>query len=51
MSYLNRKQAAIADSVWEMIDEAAIGAARSRLTARRFLDVDGPFGPGQKIIT
>lgn len=46
MSYLNRKQAAIADSVWEMIDEAAIGAARSRLTARRFLDVDGPFGPG-----
>jgi len=46
MGYLNRAQAPFGDAIWELIDEAAVGAARSRLTARRFLDVDGPYGPG-----
>ena len=33
-----------------MIDEAAASAARDRLTGRRFLDLEGPFGLGLTVI-
>lgn len=46
MDYLNRGQAPFSASIWQMIDEAAVAAARDRLTGRRFLDVEGPFGVG-----
>jgi uncharacterized linocin/CFP29 family protein len=46
MSYLNRKEAPLPDAVWKAIEEAAIKAARDRLTGRRFLDLEGPFGVG-----
>ena len=46
MNVLNRRQASFGDDVWQMIDDAVVGAARDRLTARRFLDVDGPYGAG-----
>ena len=46
MDYLNRKGAPFPASVWKLIDETAIGAVRDRLTARRFLDLEGPFGVG-----
>ncbi|MBK8908599.1 MAG: bacteriocin family protein [Rhodospirillales bacterium] len=46
MDYLNRSAAPFAARVWDEIDDAAIGAARERLTARRVLDVEGPYGPG-----
>lgn len=46
MDYLNRKQAPFGDNIWGMIDDAAVGAAKEMLTGRRFLEVDGPFGPG-----
>ena len=46
MDHLNRHQAPFADALWERIDAAAVKAARERLTARRFLDVEGPYGPG-----
>jgi uncharacterized linocin/CFP29 family protein len=46
MSYLNRKEAALPERVWKAIEEAAIEAARDRLTGRRFLDLEGPFGVG-----
>ena len=46
MGYLNRSQAPFGEAIWELIDAAAVDAARSRLTARRVLDVDGPYGPG-----
>ncbi|AGA90185.1 uncharacterized protein, linocin/CFP29 [Thioflavicoccus mobilis 8321] len=46
MSYLNRDAASFPADLWERIDTAAIGAARDRLTARRFLDLEGPFGVG-----
>jgi uncharacterized linocin/CFP29 family protein len=46
MDTLNRGQAPIPDGVWQMIDESAAAAARDRLTARRFLDLEGPFGAG-----
>lgn len=46
MDYLNRGQAPFSTALWQAIDEAAIAAARDRLTGRRFLDVEGPFGVG-----
>jgi uncharacterized linocin/CFP29 family protein len=46
MDYLNRDQAPFPDSVWKAIDAAITSAALDRLTARRFLDLEGPFGVG-----
>jgi uncharacterized linocin/CFP29 family protein len=46
MDYLNRGLAPFPGSVWQAIDDAASGAARARLTGRRFLDLEGPFGTG-----
>jgi len=46
MSYLNRDQAELPDSLWQRIDDAAVSAARDQLTGRRFLDLEGPYGIG-----
>jgi uncharacterized linocin/CFP29 family protein len=46
MDSLNRGQAPFPASIWQAIDDAAAGAARDRLTGRRFLDLEGPFGVG-----
>jgi uncharacterized linocin/CFP29 family protein len=46
MSELNRSAAGLDDGIWQQIDEAALDAAADRLTARRFLEVDGPYGLG-----
>ena len=46
MDTLNREHAPFPSRIWEMIDEAAARAARDRLTGRRFLDLEGPFGLG-----
>lgn len=46
MDYLHRGQANLPASLWQEIDEAATKAARDKLTGRRFLDLEGPFGPG-----
>jgi uncharacterized linocin/CFP29 family protein len=46
MDTLNRGQAPLPASIWTAIDEAAASAARDRLTGRRFLDLEGPFGVG-----
>ncbi|HJU20493.1 MAG TPA: family 1 encapsulin nanocompartment shell protein [Stellaceae bacterium] len=46
MDYLNRERAPFSDATWRAIDEAAARAARDRLTGRRFLDLEGPFGVG-----
>ena len=46
MDYLNRQQAPFPDKVWRALDKAAVAAARDRLTARRFLPIEGPFGVG-----
>jgi uncharacterized linocin/CFP29 family protein len=50
MDTLNRGQAPFPASIWQAIDEAAAGAARDRLTGRRFLDLEGPFGVGLTVI-
>ncbi len=46
MDALNRGLAPFDGDIWAAVEEAAADAARDRLTARRFLDVDGPFGMG-----
>jgi uncharacterized linocin/CFP29 family protein len=46
MDYLNRAQAKLPEALWQQIDKAAIDAARDRLTGRRYLEMEGPFGVG-----
>lgn len=47
---LNRDDAPIAGKTWEAVDGAVLGAARSQLSARRLLYVEGPFGLGLKSV-
>src|SRR5207237_5575354 len=46
MDYLNRGQSNLPDAIWREIEKAAAEAARDRLTGRRFLELQGPFGAG-----
>jgi uncharacterized linocin/CFP29 family protein len=46
MDFLNRTQAPFEDGIWSLIDEAAGSAAQELMTARRYLEVGGPYGPG-----
>jgi uncharacterized linocin/CFP29 family protein len=46
MDHLNRNQAPFPAFIWELIDEAAVEAAKPLLTGRRFLEVEGPHGLG-----
>jgi uncharacterized linocin/CFP29 family protein len=46
MDTLNRAQAPFPAAVWQAIDQAAVSGARDRLTGRRYLDLEGPFGVG-----
>jgi uncharacterized linocin/CFP29 family protein len=50
MDTLNRDHAPFPAHIWEMIDQAAANVARDRLTGRRFLDLEGPFGLGLTVI-
>jgi uncharacterized linocin/CFP29 family protein len=46
MNYLSRDSAPISEEVWQRIDAEAISGASAILTARRFIEVDGPYGLG-----
>ena len=46
MRHLNREISGLSAEIWSAIDEAARGAASSLLVGRRFLEVDGGYGPG-----
>jgi uncharacterized linocin/CFP29 family protein len=46
MDYLNRRQSPLPKEIWQSLDHSAADAARDRLTGRRFLKVEGPFGLG-----
>lgn len=46
--YLGRDDAPFGDKIWEALDSLVIGAAKSRLSARKLLDVEGPYGLGLK---
>jgi len=46
MDLLKRNFAPIGAKAWELIDEQAKRALAPQLSARKFVDVKGPFGPG-----
>jgi uncharacterized linocin/CFP29 family protein len=46
MEHLNRESCGFSTELWDRIDAAAAKAARDVLTARRILEVDGPYGVG-----
>ncbi|MGD2174982.1 MAG: family 1 encapsulin nanocompartment shell protein [Candidatus Brocadiaceae bacterium] len=46
--FLHRDDAPFGDDVWEKIDEAVVGAARTQLSVRRILHTEGPYGAGLK---
>jgi uncharacterized linocin/CFP29 family protein len=46
MNHLNRNQAPFPPDVWKHIDAVAAAAAKNRLSGRRFLDLEGPYGLG-----
>lgn len=48
--YFGRADAPFSDAVWEMLDNIVITAAKSRLTGRRLLDIEGPYGVALKSI-
>jgi uncharacterized linocin/CFP29 family protein len=42
--FLHRGDAPFKDEVWQRLDEAVLGAAKSQLCARRLLHTEGPYG-------
>ncbi len=50
MRYLPREEAPISERVWEMIDGAVLGSAKSQLAGRRLLEIAGPYGFGYRAI-
>ena len=48
--YLGREDAPFSDGVWSKLDEIVLSAARAQLSARKLLDIEGPFGLGLKSV-
>jgi uncharacterized linocin/CFP29 family protein len=48
--FLNRDDAPFSAKVWETIDAAVIGAAKSQLSARKLFQIEGPYGAGLKLL-
>ena len=48
--YLGRKEAPISAEVWKLLDATMIEAAKSQLSGRRLISIEGPFGFGLKVI-
>jgi uncharacterized linocin/CFP29 family protein len=48
--YLQRSDAPFDPKVWDQLDRTIVGTAKSRLTARKLLNVDGPYGIGLKMV-
>lgn len=48
--YLNREEAPFGEEVWEAIDSVVVNSAKSQLSARKILDVKGPYGIGRKTL-
>jgi len=46
MTESDRLHSPLPPEVWAALDDTAVEAARARLTTRRFLDIEGPFGLG-----
>jgi uncharacterized linocin/CFP29 family protein len=48
--YLAREDAPFGEDVWSAIDNIVVSAAKSQLSGRRLLDIEGPYGLGLKAI-
>jgi len=49
-AYLGRSDAPISEKCWKQLDSAMIEAAKSQLSGRRLIPMDGPFGFGLKVV-
>jgi uncharacterized linocin/CFP29 family protein len=47
---LHRDDAPFSAKLWRQIDETVVGAAKSQLSARRLLHIDGPMGFGAQAV-
>ncbi|MCE5197419.1 MAG: family 1 encapsulin nanocompartment shell protein [Armatimonadota bacterium] len=48
--YMGREDFAGGEAIWSKLDEIVIASARSQLSGRRILDVEGPYGLGLKSV-
>ncbi len=48
--YLGRKDAPISAETWKLLDTTMIEAAKSQLSGRRLISIEGPFGLGLKVV-
>ena len=48
--YLGRKEAPVGADTWKLLDSIMIEAAKSQLSGRRLIAIDGPFGFGLKVV-
>ncbi|HTW91143.1 MAG TPA: family 1 encapsulin nanocompartment shell protein [bacterium] len=46
----NRGSSGIGNQTWEVLERAAVGAAMSQLSARRFISIEGPHGLGVQAV-
>jgi len=49
-TYLGREDAPLSAETWKLLDTTMVEAAKSQLSGRRLLSIDGPFGFGLKVI-
>ncbi|MEN6396430.1 MAG: family 1 encapsulin nanocompartment shell protein [Methanoregula sp.] len=49
-SYLGREDAPIEGATWNLLDNVMVQAAKSQLSGRRLLSIEGPYGFGLKSI-
>ena len=48
LKYLGREEAPIAPETWKLLDSIMVDAAKTILTGRRVLNIEGPYGLGLK---
>lgn len=48
--YLGRAEAPISAGTWKLLDAAMIESAKSQISGRRLIGIEGPFGFGLKVI-
>src|SRR5512137_1417510 len=48
--YLGRVDAPISAETWKLLDTTMIEAAKSQLSGRRLIGIEGPFGFGLKVV-
>ena len=48
--YQNREDAPFGEQIWGLLDNVVINAAKAQLSARKILDIEGPYGLGLKMV-